>query len=136
MAASGGYGCTVTSVAMGLSAFAIDVTPGELNARLDTVHGYDDRGRLRWAAIAELFPGVRADWQRPLTHDTLDAALRNREPIVARITLSSGIEHWVLVVGKHGHDYVVRDPLDPDRLTPLDAYGSSVRAVRVLSRVM
>ena len=128
------HGCTIASVAMGLHGYGIEVTPGELNRWLHENDGYDGNGRLKWAAINRRFPEVAVEWQRPLTHESLDAALRSGELAVVRIALSNGLEHWVLVVGKRDKTYLVRDPLAPYALTHLDSYGSPIMALRVLAR--
>lgn len=126
-------GCTVSSLAMALATFDIAITPGELNARLASVDGYDARGRLRWATLQALMPAVRVDWSQPLSHATLDDALRRGWPVLVRVTLVSGVEHWVLVVGKDGLEYLVHDPAgDPTALVPLTRYGSPVLALRVV----
>ena len=50
-----------------------------------------------------------------------------------RVTLASGIEHWVLVVAKEDLGYLVRDPGgDPSMLVPLERYGSPILALRVV----
>lgn len=52
------HGCYVTSVAMLLANFGVNVTPGELCDKLNSVNGFDAGGQLEWDAIEKLFPSV------------------------------------------------------------------------------
>jgi hypothetical protein len=43
------------------------------------------------------------------------------------------IPHWVLIVGKDGRDYLMRDPLnDGKTLEKLSKYGSDIYGVRIV----
>jgi hypothetical protein len=130
----GGVGCTVCCLAMGLAHFGIQKTPGELNVWLKTHAGYSPRGWLRWESVSTLTAGkVYVDFRAPLKHETMDAALKARQPVLAKVFINRVITHWVLVVGKKGTEYVVRDPLGDGRKPDLlSRYASGVHAIRIL----
>lgn len=126
-------GCTVCCLAMGLAHFGIHKTPGELNGWLKTHEGYSPRGWLRWESVSKLTDGkVYVDFRAPLSHETIDAALKARQPVLAKVFINRVVTHWVLVVGK---EYLVQDPLGggskPDLLS---RYSSGVHAIRILKK--
>ncbi len=129
-------GCTVSSLAMALESFGVSFTPGTLNAALKTDGGYTRRGWLVWSAVEKISGGkasVRA-LDKP-THADLDAALLARQPVLAKVFIDKIIPHWVLVSGKDGTNYLMRDPLDDTKsLQPLASYGSEIYGVRVVEK--
>ena len=130
----GRVGCTVCCLAMGLAHFGIQKTPGELNEWLKTHEGYSPRGWLRWETVSKLTAQkVHVDFRAPLKHETIDAALKARRPVLAKVFINRVITHWVLVVGKEGTEYVVKDPLGDGRKPDLlSRYSSGVHAIRIL----
>jgi hypothetical protein len=130
----GRVGCTVCCLAMGLARFGIQTTPGELNEWLKMHEGYSPRGWLRWETVSKLTAGkVYVDFRAPLKHETIDAALKARQPVLAKVFINRVITHWVLVVGKQGVEYVVMDPLSGARKPDLlSRYSSDVHAIRIL----
>ena len=131
----GRVGCTVCCLAMGLAHFGIQKTPGELNEWLKTHEGYSPRGWLRWESVSELTGGkVNVDFRAPLKHETIDAALKARQPVLAKVFINRVVTHWVLIVGKEDAEYVVRDPLGGGKPELLSRYSSGVHAIRILKR--
>jgi hypothetical protein len=68
----------------------------------------------------------------------LDASLKaGAFPIIA-FHLPNGAHHWVLIVGKEGQDYLVRDPLDdePEKTVALSTLTNRIRAVRIVKKVL
>ena len=130
----GRVGCTVCCLAMGLAPFGIRKTPGELNEWLKKHEGYSPRGWLRWETVSKLTAGkVYVDFRAPLKHETIDAALKARQPVLAKVFINRVITHWVLVVGKEGTEYLVQDPLGSGRKPDLlSRYSSGVHAIRIL----
>jgi hypothetical protein len=44
-------------------------------------------------------------------------------------------QHWVLLVGRDGHEFLMKDPLDATRsVRPLSSLHSPILAVRVVKR--
>jgi len=130
----GSVGCTVCCLAMGLSHFGIQQSPKELNAWLRANDGYSLRGWLRWESLSKLTGGnIYVDYRAPLGHDTIDAALKARQPVLAKVFINRVVTHWVLVVGKDGTEYLAQDPLGNGK-TPvrLSRYSSGVHAIRIL----
>ena len=129
-------GCTVSSLAMALESYGVAFTPGTLNAALKTNGGYTRRGWLVWSAVEKISDGkasVRA-LDKP-THADLDAALQARQPVLVKVFIDKIIPHWVLISGKDGTNYLMRDPLDETKsLQPLTSYGSEVYGVRIVEK--
>ena len=130
----GRVGCTVCCLAMGLAHFGIQKTPGELNEWLKTHEGYSPRGWLRWETVSKLSDGkVYVDFRAPLNHGTIDFALKARQPVLAKVFINRVITHWVLIIGKEGTEYVVKDPLGGAKKPELlSRYSSGVHAIRIL----
>lgn len=43
------------------------------------------------------------------------------------------VAHWVLIVGKDGSEYLIKDPLDDGKeLDTLSSYRSGIYAIRVI----
>lgn len=130
-------GCTVSSLAMALEHYGVHFTPQTLNAALMARDGYTPRGWLKWEAVGRLSDGkvsVRIP-VRP-SHADLDAALEARRPVLAKVFINHVIPHWVLIVGKEGTDYLMRDPLgDGKNLSRVASYQSDIYGVRIIEPV-
>jgi len=113
-------GCTIYSVAMAASRLGHEISPQELNAKLIGAGGYTDRGWVIWSKIHDATDG-RIDVRVPsrMTHADLDDAIGSGTVPVVKFFLPGGIPHWVVIVGKSGHEYLVRDPLDSTKKVSL-----------------
>jgi hypothetical protein len=132
----GDAGCAVCSLAMALDHFGLHYTPKELNDQLKTNNGYTWRGWLKWQAISTITGDkITVEAIRKPSHANIDAALRKNYPVVAKLFINGTIPHWVLIVGKQGTDYLMRDPLgDGHSLEPLSKYDSDIFGVRIVKR--
>jgi hypothetical protein len=127
-------GCTVSSLAMALEHYGVSFTPGALNEALNANGGYTRRGWLQWNAVARLSGGKASVGvlAKPTHHD-IDAALMALQPVLAKVFINRVIPHWVLLVGKDGQDYLMRDPLNEGKtLEKLSKYGSDIYGVRIV----
>jgi hypothetical protein len=133
----GEVGCLVCSMAMGSAALGAPVDPRELNRRLSAAQGYTAEARLIWAKVPEATDGaVEADVHAEPSYAVLDAALERGELPVIRFALPSGAPHWVLVVGKEGDEYLVKDPLLDEPVVKLSSRAPTIESVRVLRRAV
>lgn len=131
-------GCTVCSLAMALDHYGVKTTPKELNDVLKQNDGYTLRGWLKWNAVPNLTAGrMTMDYIGAPTHGRIDQALKNNQPVIAKVFINGIIPHWVLIVGKEGDDYLMRDPLgDGKTVQRLSEYGSKIYAMRTLRRTL
>lgn len=108
-------GCAVTSAAMALASRGIDTDPARLNAFLQkTEGGYTPEGWIYWEKAAEI-DSKRAGTLLPHyedvpSHFLIDWNLLRGNPVIARVRYPSGITHFVVICGKRGFEYIVRDP--------------------------
>lgn len=130
-------GCAVASAAMALGAHGMDVDPGRLNAFLtQTEGGYTPQGWIYWEKAAEFDPSMTSrflpHYEDAPSHFLIDWNLLNGNPVIARLRYPSGITHFVLICGKSGFDYLIRDPGGAfDRgVYPLKDFGSPIEAIR------
>jgi hypothetical protein len=132
----GRVGCTICSLAMALDYYGVKMSPKELNDFLKMNEGYNPRGWLRWNSVEKVSGGkVAVEYLGRPSHAVIDRALRNRQPVLAKIYINRVIPHWVLVAGKDGHEYLMRDPLgEAGTIDKLSDYRSKIYAVRVLSK--
>jgi hypothetical protein len=130
----GRVGCAVASLAMAFDHYGVKATPKDLNNFLKTSEGYTLRGWLKWNAISKFADGkVTMAYIGPATHARMDEALRQQQPIIVKVFINRVIPHWVLVVGKEGDDYLMRDPLDESKsVKRLSGYESKIYAMRTL----
>ena len=129
-------GCPVCSLAMALDRFGVKMTPKELNDALKARAGYTLRGWLKWEAVRAASDGGAAmDYIGRPRYDVLDLTLCDRRPVLVKVYINGIIPHWVLVVGKEGSEYLIRDPLGEEgKIEPLSAYGT-IYALRTLKAV-
>jgi len=73
--------------------------------------------------------------QQP-SHRDINAALAEGSPVLVKVILRSGVQHWVLFVGRDQREYLMKDSLgDGKSLQPLSSLGSDILAVRVVRRM-
>jgi hypothetical protein len=52
---------------------------------------------------------------------------------VAKLLIDGSIPHWVLIVGKQGTNYLMRDPMgDGHSLEPVSKYESAIFGLRIV----
>lgn len=130
-------GCTVCCISMALAEHGVSVLPGELNNWLREHGGYTRKGWVKWEKVTEFSHG-RVAVHIPQTQSLaeMDAAIARGNPVAVKVLLAGGVPHWVLVVGKQGQEYLVKDPLGSgNKLDLLSRFPGGVRAVRVFSKV-
>jgi hypothetical protein len=104
-------GCAVTSVAMVLRYYGLACDPGCLDHFLARHEGFDDDGLLDFERVTAYAPAqIRLAYQGPLSHDALDRSIVAGHPVIVQLTLHDGGRHFVVIVGKEGREYLVRDP--------------------------
>jgi hypothetical protein len=129
----GGEGCAVAAIAMVFKFYAIDTDPQQLNWFLTAVDGYTDRGWVYWDRAAWLSPDrVRHVYEDLPSHQLIDSNLARGNPVIVRVRLRSGATHFVVIAGKDGFDYLVRDPGTgaAKGFYPLRELGSNIEALR------
>lgn len=111
----GQSGCAISSAAMVLAAYGVDTDPQRLNAYLTTHGGYVGDGLLVWEKAAEIAPRgqVEKAYEDTPSYALLDANILKGNPVIVRIHLRNGTTHFVVVAGKQGWDYLIRDPARP-----------------------
>jgi len=130
-------GCAVASAAMVLAAHGLDVDPGSLNAFLQKTNGgYTPQGWIYWEKAAEIDPEMTAEflphYEDDASHFLIDSNLLRGNPIIARVRYPSGVTHFVVVCGKEGFEYLVRDPGAGGAagITRLSSFPGPVEALR------
>ena len=134
----GAEGCAVSSAAMVLASYGIDTDPGRLNAFLKTNEGYTPQGWIYWEKAAELAPErVRHIYEDLPTYALIDRNLAHGNPVIVRLRYPSGITHFVVLAGKHGFDYLTRDPGAgaTKGLYPVREIGSKLEALRFYEKL-
>ena len=130
-------GCAVASAAMALASRGVDTDPGRLNAFLQkTEGGYTPEGWIYWEKAAEIDPeqagALLPHYEDAPSHFLVDWNLLRGNPVIARVRYPSGITHFIVICGKRGFEYIVRDPGEGGRagLTPLSHFPAPVEALR------
>jgi hypothetical protein len=129
----GGEGCAVASAAMVFKFYGIDVDPQQLNWFLTATDGYTEQGWLYWDRAAWFAPDrVQHVYEDLPSYQLIDSNIANGNPVIVRVRLGSGITHFVVIAGKDGFDYLVRDPGagSAKGLYPLRELGSDIEALR------
>ena len=129
----GGEGCAVATVAMVFKFYGVETDPQELNWFLTSVDGYTERGWIYWDRAAWFAPDrVRHAYEDLASYQLIDSNLAGGNPVIVRVRLRSGITHFVVIAGKDGFDYLVRDPgaSSAKGLYPLRELGSDIERLR------
>ena len=131
-------GCAVASAAMVLASYGADTDPGRLNKLVTEADGYEGAGWLKWETAAEVTGNIaRKVYEADPSFRLIDENLARRNPVIVRLRAESGITHFVVIAGKEGYDYLVRDPGAgaAKGLYPLKEFGSKIEALRFYEKV-
>lgn len=129
----GAEGCAVASAAMVLASYGVDTDPQRLNAFLQKNGGYTPQGWIYWEKAGEVAPvEIRKAYEGLPSYELIDGNLAEGNPVIVRLRLASGITHFVVIAGKDGFEYLMRDPGvgETHMLTPLWRRGSDIEALR------
>jgi hypothetical protein len=130
-------GCAVAAAAMVLAAYGAQTDPGQLNKFLQGNDGYTPNGWLYWEKAAEV-PQANAEhlYEAAGSHFLIDWNLLRGNQVIVRLRYPNGITHFVVIVGKQGREYLVRDPgfRHKDGLYFLSEFGSPIEALRFYRR--
>jgi hypothetical protein len=129
----GGEGCAVAAAAMVFKFYGIKTDPQQLNWFLTSVNGYTDRGWIYWDRAAWFAPDrIRHAYEDLASYQLIDSNLARGNPVIVRVRLPGGVTHFVVIAGKDGFDYLVRDPGagSAKGLYPLRELGSDIEGLR------
>ncbi len=107
----GGEGCALTSLAMLLRHYGVDVDVLSLNEWMTENGGFNQKEWVIWEAIKK-YPSanityVSNDATNIQDFTTLDLYLEKGYPVILRVREGS---HFVLAIGKTGDTYTIYDP--------------------------
>ena len=132
-------GCAVTSAAMVMKFYGLDTDPGRLNTFLLANGGYDENNDLRWEGPTALAPSlVKHAYEDLPSYHLIDSNLAHGNPVIVRLNLPSGWTHFVVIMGKQGFDYLIRDPSKNGLrkgVYPLREIGSKIYALRYYEKL-
>lgn len=136
----GGYGCTISAVAMAASNLTgSSITPDVLEDKLAEYAGFTDRGWLVWSAIPKATGGkVQARVFRQPAHTHIMSCMDKGKYPIVKILLGRSVVHWVLIVGTTQNDYLIRDPLSgnaDDHPIILSSRSETIESLRCLELV-
>jgi hypothetical protein len=127
-------GCAVCAATMIMKYYGIDTDPGRMNDFLMENGGYDENNDLLWEGPAKIAPDkVRHVYEDLPSYFLIDSNLDKGNPVIVRLRLRSGWTHFVVIMGKQGFDYLIRDPSSAGRtkgIYPLREIGSNIEALR------
>ena len=118
---------------MVLASYGIDTDPGRLNRFLSAHGGFTPQGWLDWDKAAEFVPGrCEKAYEDAPSYARIDGNLLRGNPVIVRIRFASGVTHFVVIAGKEGLEYLIRDPgAGAARgLYPLSELAPAIEALR------
>lgn len=129
-------GCLVSVLASDIDYLGYKTNPADLNRLFNANGVYTNSGEVIWNKISEAIPNIKYDYMRVFTSRTLENDLKNgRLPIVKVRYNKTGIFHWVLVIGSDNQDFLIMDPLNPNKKAIRLGTHGRVYAYRVLNNV-
>jgi hypothetical protein len=129
----GAEGCAVASAAMVLGSYGCDLDPGRLNLWLQQHQGYTEQGWLYWEKAAAMFPQKAEHvYEDQASYFWIDWNLWRGNPVIIRLRFAEGKTHFVVIMGKHGWDYLIVDPGQGWKkgVYPLAELGRPIEALR------
>ncbi len=152
----GRKGCAMTSIAMVLNYYyGGGYNPSTLNSLFNfleeknRIRGYDRNGNVDWYAVDRLTArqvkvekkknglvvydenwNINVSGSKPLANSMMDDYLKRCIPVIVKIITGKLSTHWVLVTGKVGNNYVIRDPGYRSKKL-LSQYGGKIYSYRV-----
>lgn len=134
----GAEGCAVASAAMVLASYGADVDPGRLNAHLRDNSGFTEQGWLYWEKACTYPPAIAEHiYEDEASHFLIDWNLLRGNPVIVRLRYPGGVTHFVVIVGKSGYEYLIRDPGAgyAKGLYFLSDFGSPIEALRFYKKL-
>jgi hypothetical protein len=126
-------GCAVTSAAMVFASYGIDTDPKRLNRLLQETGGYTPQGWIHWEKATQTAPyDTFHVYEGDASYELIDKNLAAGNPVIVRLRLPSGITHFVVIAGKDGFQYLIRDPGAGEErgFYPLWRLGADIEALR------
>jgi len=129
-------GCTVCCVSMAFTQLGTPIDPKTLNSDLTRRNGDTSAGLLKWNVAAEVSNNTLSfDLPDKPAYMTIDSAIQSGNPVIAKIALWESYPHWVLIVGKDGYEYLVKDPLcERQTIEKLSSVSKTIQSIRVVKR--
>lgn len=130
-------GCALTSAAMVLTFYGVDTDPKRLNDFLKGNEGFTPEGWIWWEKAAEFPPvKVRKAYEDPASYWLIDQNLEAGNPVIVKLKMKR-TNHFVVIVGKQGFDYLTRDPGQGGMrgVYPLKELGSKIEGLRYYERL-
>ena len=107
----GEEGCAVTSAAMVAAFYGIKTDPRQMNAFLTRTGGLSDEGLIDWSRVPSIAPDhLELVYNGGPSYELIDSNVLAGNPVIAVFPLPGGGYHFVVIVGKEGRDYLIRDP--------------------------
>ena len=130
-------GCTLCCTAMVFDYFGVETTPKTLNSHLRSNDGYTENGWLCWYNAAEFTKGkIGINYIGGPNHTVIEDSLKNKIPVIVKVLLPGGIQHWVVIVGKNKDGYLVNDPLGAENgPIPLSTIADKIYSMRIFKPV-
>ena len=128
----GNVGCALCCLSMALSQYDIEFTPAGLNRELKQMDAFTSKGWVFWPAIESVTARrARVEILHDPSHRDIEEALALGQPVIVKVAPPKMLQHWVLLVGRDGREFLMKDPLD-EKKTLLSSLGSKILAVRVV----
>jgi hypothetical protein len=107
----GDEGCAVTSAAMVVAFYGIKTDPRQLNNFLTKAGGFSHDGLIHWRLVPAIAPSyLKLAYNGYPSYELIDSNLLEKNPVIAIVRLPDGAYHFVVIVGKEGPNYLIRDP--------------------------
>ena len=91
--------------------YGIKTDPQELNAFLTRTGGFTDDGLIHGSRVPGIAPDqLKLAYNGSPSYELIDSNLLAGNPVIVLFPLPHGGYHFVVIVGKQGWDYLIRDP--------------------------
>ncbi len=133
----GGYGCLLTSAAMVCAHYGKATNPDLLNQAMIRVNGYASGNLWKFWSLSAVYPDITirdyVDCETtPAPLALVDTRLAEGIPVIVKVDYYPGgavQQHWILLCGKQGDDYIAADPISGTRILFRQKYGDPARYI-------
>jgi len=133
----GGYGCLLTSATMVCAHYGKNTNPDLLNQAMIRVNGYANGNLWKFWSLSAVYPDITirdyVDCEKvPAPLALIDMRLAEGIPVIVKVDYYPGgavQQHWILLCGKQGDDYIAADPISGTRILFREKYGDPARYI-------
>jgi hypothetical protein len=117
--------------------YGVNTDPSLLDHFLTRTGGLDQEGYIDWNAVPAIAPRrFKLIYNGGPSYKLIDSSLLAGNPVIVVIPLVNGAYHFVVIMGKAGRDYLIRDPAAVETPYPLRQLTDKIGDICIFRAVL